>query len=297
MESGAQLLTRRSLRALAAIAAALVVAGSATAAVVSVTGEDSKPLTGTLPGRGERYRVALSPNLAAGQIGWCTTIVVRPGATGRGCGPAPPADAPLIAGGGLFSPDRGVVWAVVDRRVAAMRLSDGRRIVTSASPAVPEGWRVAVAFTKGGEPRWTPLDAAGRALSTRPNDRAGTEQAGTATLATRAVDPRDPPRGRCAIRVGRSLRAVSERVVTRLPARAPDVGGRPFLSCASAVVYLGRFRYTAAVLVDARRPARRAAPLAAPGADLITARRHGPGWLAVRGEGAAHRRAVLRALR
>jgi hypothetical protein len=150
----------------------------------------------------------------------------------------------------------------------------------------------------GGEANWTPLNVAGRRLSTAANDRAGTRAAGTARLPTRAVDPRRPPPRRCAIRVGNGLRAVSERVVARLPTRPPDVNGRPFLSCASAVVYLDRrHRYIAAVLLDARAPGRRAAPLTGAAADLITARRHGPGWLVVRGEGAQRRKAVLRALR
>jgi hypothetical protein len=153
------------------------------------------------------------------------------------------------------------------------------------------------------------LDKAGQVISTAPNERAGTRAAGTRKLATRAVDPARPPRQRCAIAVPSraGLRAISERVVTATPAHAPDVNGRAFRACASAVIYLGGRRFTAAVLVDAHHPSRQAAPL--PGqrphpeatgvveaGGRITARRAGPGWLVVRGINPAQRLRLLRAL-
>jgi hypothetical protein len=316
--------SRPNRRMLVVLVAALLVSSSAAAAVMSLTAEDSAPLTGKVggkPGTGPSdasdYVIELLPDLSAGTTGWCATLTLRHSngqsiTGGEGCGPAPPAAAPQIVGGALVATtpasDESVSYVVVDDRVASVRVDGGRLIIPRASAAIPSGWKAAVWFTAGGPAPAMPvlLDKAGQVISTAPNERAGTRAAGTRRLATRAVDPTDPPHHRCAIDVSTraGLRAISERVVTATPAHEPDVNGRAFRTCASAVIYLGGRRFTAAVLVDARNPSRRAAPLpgqhphpGAPGVveagGRITARRAGPGWLVVRGVDAPQRLRLL----
>jgi hypothetical protein len=307
-----------------AVAAALLLAASAAAAVVSLTTQESAPLSGTVPrpagqaaGPASRYAVTLYPDLRPGRTGWCTAMTFHAAAlitAGGGCGPAPTSAAAQIAGGGLAGTSRAqpsLTFVVVDRRVARVRLPDRSLIVPLATRELPFGWRAAVWSSVGAtEPRSTLLDRAGAPLSTTPNERAGTPAAGTEELPTRAVGPTHPPRRRCAIRVRRApgLRAISERIVaTAHPATAPDVNARAFLACASAVAYLGRRRFTVAVLVDARRPHAPAAQLpaqrpfpAGPGvfdaSGAITARRAGPAWLVVRGPDRQARLTVLQAV-
>jgi hypothetical protein len=317
---------RRRWRSLVAVAAALVISGSAAAAVVKLTAEDSPPLAGKVAGRPgagplgtSHYVIELLPYLSAGRSGWCATVVLHGGkggplVGGEGCGPAPPADAPEIAGGAVVATTgsgTSVSYAVVDDRVARVRVDGGREIIPRPSRAIPAGWKAAVWFTAGGQ---TPspvvfLNRVGQPISTAPNQRAGTQVAGTAKLPTRAVDPSHPPHQRCAIDVPvrAGLRAVSERVVTATPARPPDINGRAFRTCASAVINFAGRRFTAAVLIDARDPGRQAAPLPGqrdhPGTTGvveagggITARRAGPAWLVVRGSDPGQRLRLLRAL-
>jgi hypothetical protein len=321
-------LARPRRRMLIVLVAALLVSSSAAAAVVSLTGEDSQPLTGKVggkPGAGpsdaREYVIEMLPSLSVGEAGWCATLALRhsngqPIAGGEGCGPAPPAAAPQIVSGALVATTsrsgKSVSYIVVDDRVASVRVDGGRMIIPRPSAAIPSGWKAAVWFTAGGAAPATPvlLDKAGQVISTEPNQRAGTRAAGTRRLATRAVDPARAPHQRCAIEVPSraGLRAASERVVTETPAHEPDVNGRAFRACAGAVIYLAGRRFTAAVLVDARNPSHQAAALpgqrphpGAPGiveaGGGITARRAGPGWLVVRGINPAQRLRLLHALK
>ena len=308
------------------LAAALVVASaSAAAAVVSLTSEDSAPLSGTVPApspsAAERtYRIELMPDLRAGAIGWCSSVTLRsrgwrPIGAATGCGPAAPADAAQIAGGVTAVNTKNVLlFAIVDRRVASVRLHDGRTIAPLADRKLPYRWKAVVAFLarQGGrfavdDLQWTLQDAKGAPISSAPNEHAGAKDAGTATLPTRAVDPRDPPHVRYAIRARplKGLRAVSARIVTRAPTRTPDVNGRAFQTRATTIYYLHTRRYRAAMLVDARDPSRPAADLpgSTPRADglvdasgQLTARRAGPGWLVIEGADARERALVLQAL-
>jgi len=72
-------------RPLSVVLAALVICGSATPAVLSLTASSSQPLAGRVPGAvaspqpggpysvaGYRYRIVVTPSLAAGQPGWNT---------------------------------------------------------------------------------------------------------------------------------------------------------------------------------------------------------------------------------
>jgi hypothetical protein len=70
---------------MAILVAALLITGSAAAAVFSLTGSASQPLVGKVPGAitpaslaGYRYTIAVSPgdtNLTAGAAGWDSWIV------------------------------------------------------------------------------------------------------------------------------------------------------------------------------------------------------------------------------
>ncbi|MCW3013029.1 MAG: hypothetical protein JWO02_121 [Solirubrobacterales bacterium] len=308
--------SRSRLRLLSLVAGAVLVTGSATAAVVSITSssEKSKPLQGTALGvlaRPVAYEVQFSPEIGAGDIGWCAGVTLRGVASGRGCGPAAADGALQIAGGGLGSTSASglsVGYAVVAARVAALQLPGGRRVRARPDRRLPSGWKAVVWFERRFET--TPpvlLDAAGRRLVDAASRRAGTRAAGTRALASLSVDPEQPPRRPCTIQVPRAagLHALSENVLPRLPDREPDAAGRPFLSCASTVVYLHARRYRAAILLDAKQPGARANDL--PGQvsvgggtvhafGSLSGRRVGPGRLVVFGTSPDDRDALLRLL-
>jgi len=79
---------RRRPRPLLMVAATIVVSGSAAAAVISLSAKRSQPLAGTVPGTpaqlrsgaaavslaGDQYRITVTPDLTAGDVGWCTSI-------------------------------------------------------------------------------------------------------------------------------------------------------------------------------------------------------------------------------
>lgn len=242
------------------------------------------------------YTVELMPDLTAGSAGWCVGVAVRGSgfrAGGRGCGPAGPPGTHLIAGGGLIGP-QGLMYTVVDRSVASINLSNGRRIIPKRDPGVPAGWRVAVwdvNVLPGGQPPDFMLnDAAGRELTARPST------AGRGELPTRKVNAKRPPKARCAIRAktGSGLRAVSARLLTKF--ETLDVVRPSYLACSTTVFYAGNRRYRAAVLLNARDLKATAPPLpSAP--NSISARRVGPGWLVVFGGRAREREHVLASLR
>lgn len=105
---------RGGRRSLTLVAAAVVVSGSATAAVISLSTMHSQPLAGTVPGRGlhsallppeslagDQYQISVTPELTAGGVGWCTTIRYtyrgKPGTAAGSCGSDyPSASAPLF---------------------------------------------------------------------------------------------------------------------------------------------------------------------------------------------------------
>ncbi|WP_354697181.1 hypothetical protein [Paraconexibacter sp. AEG42_29] len=299
-------------------AGALVLAGSAAAAVATLEREPSRELAGVAPGFGSslrEYRVELRPNLSAGTIGWCGNIRIKGIGGGSGCGLAAPASAPVISSGGLIrgkdAEGTSLNYAVVTATVSAIRLSDGRRIVTARDTRLPSGWRAAVWTERQrvGRPPAIPipLDAAGQNIA---DERAQHGTASGRRLAIKQVSPTRPPTGGpCAITVPRitGRYAGSEQVITRLPSRQPDVAGRPFLACATTVFYDRDARYRAALLLDARNPATRAdrlpgqRPTKAPGIAAafgdLTLRKAGPGWLVIEGRSERGRLRVLRQLR
>jgi hypothetical protein len=301
----------RGRRPLLVAIAVLALGGTATAAVVSLTGgTPSAPLRGdTPPGTGiKHYSISLRPNLGAGEAGWCWTLSIGGGAA-LGCGPAPAPGAAQVAGGDLMlgrpgkaAAWRGIAFRILAPRVAAVRLQNGERIVPRPDRALPFGWTAAVMFTRyRGKMRpasYALLDAADHVIGTSGPSTDRTAAPGVAALPTVSVNPRTPPDRPCAIH-HRALPHLSARdqKVVGVPVRrgAAPVLGRAFRTCAAATFYLRDHRVTAAVLTDV------AGPGVAP-ADLphrspnMNARRIGNAWLVAYGPDPASRRAVLGAL-
>ncbi len=156
-------------RPLAVILVALVVCGSATAAVLSLGGSASQRLTGRVPGQpvasppaaalrsvsGERYRITVFPGLTAGGAGWLAGMAFSrngpPGSGGQAGGLFPTAHRPIFGGTGLgfipvgVDPSASLAFSLTGPEVAAIRY-DGRIIRTATSAELPAGDRMAVFF-------------------------------------------------------------------------------------------------------------------------------------------------------
>jgi hypothetical protein len=307
----------RRWRPLVLIAAALVLSGSATAAVVSLLGTRSKPLDGSVShvpgtsGKQFHYSLPVTPDLDAGHTGWCSFPFVwtgrRPSAGSGGgfCVPSGGGGSPVIlAAGGM---NVSLFWMVVQSRVAAVRLPKRKVIIPRSDPRLPADWRAVVSFTEGPISA-TLFDSRGRVIP-QPSQRS------PAPVATRADNPDRPPRSRCWIRAPRlpGLTRQWSVVATAVPARGAAVSARALFSCArSWFMFNGRSPAVwAAVLVGARDPRRFAPdlpglrPTGQPGtyveaggtAGDITARRVGRAWLVVQGGAPQSRAMLLRALR
>jgi hypothetical protein len=166
-------------RPLAVLVAALVICGSATAAVLSLGGSASQPLSGRVPGRpvggppatalrsvaGDRYRITVFPDLSAGAAGWATGVAFsrsgQPTSGGQAGGLYPTAGAPIFGGAGVgyipVGPQKSasVAFTLTGPEVAAIRF-DGRTIRTFTSSQLPTGDRVAVFFLPAGAPAPVP---------------------------------------------------------------------------------------------------------------------------------------------
>jgi hypothetical protein len=152
---------RRPSRPVGLILAALVITGSAAAAVLSLTGSASAPLAGRVPGAvtpaslaGYRYRIAVTPIPFAGTGGWQPWIVYNsPGTSGYGERGAPLPTTPIFGVGGPTRVARGetVAYVLTSPRVWAVRIGS-RTIRTMSSPALPTGDRAAVFFIPANGP-------------------------------------------------------------------------------------------------------------------------------------------------
>ena len=161
-------------RPLAVVVAALVICGSATAAVLSLAGSPSQPLSGQVPGRpvtaapgatpsvaGNHYRITVFPELAAGGAGWATGMAFsrngQPASGGQAGGLYPTARDPIFGGTGVgYTPvgpntSPSVAFTLTGPEVAAIRF-DGRTIRTFTSSQLPTRDRVAVFFLPAGAP-------------------------------------------------------------------------------------------------------------------------------------------------
>jgi len=147
---------RAPRRGVAITIAALFVAGSATAAVVSLSARPSRPLAGPVNDAkpsARSYSIELLPSLLTGQAGWCTILRLststRLTMSGMGCGPARAAGANMIAGGGVGGSGANIEYVVATSKTRAVRFGDGQLVATRSDPLLPYDWRFAVAVTAG----------------------------------------------------------------------------------------------------------------------------------------------------
>jgi hypothetical protein len=157
-------------RPVAVVIAALVVCGSAAAAVVSLNASSSRPLSGRIPGRvapprgtglisvaGYQYSIRVIPSLSSGWSGWAVwTAYTGPpfagGLGGGGGGGYPTPTDPIFQGAGVApwsnptgTPITGdsVGFVLTGPQVAAVRIGH-RTIRTFTSSQLPTGDRAAV---------------------------------------------------------------------------------------------------------------------------------------------------------
>lgn len=123
---------RRPSRPVAILLVALVITGSAAAAVLSLTGSASQPVMGRVPGAitsaslaGYGYTISVSPSLAAGTAGWQPWIVYsRTGSSGYG-----------QMGGGVWYP--AATDPVFGGGSAPVAASPASRAATPSSTSLP----------------------------------------------------------------------------------------------------------------------------------------------------------------
>jgi hypothetical protein len=262
--------------------------------------------TGSCPGRERsttKYSIALRPFAtspdtgarppgklsSAGQSGWCVTVELVTGqSTGSviGCSPTTtPEISARVAGAGFGSGHDRTSVAVVDERVAAVRLRGGRVIVPRQDRALPNGWRAAVWSGGSDSPASVELlDAQGAQLPNEGPTGARMRQVQASGAASAAQY-----RGCIVQAKGIDLHAV--RTVLKTPSPGSGFSGRPFLVCGTARVRSPKGDSQVFVLVDATDPGAPAPNLpgssssrtpgtVAVGADS-TARRQGNAWVVV----------------
>ncbi|HVA19421.1 MAG TPA: hypothetical protein VMU55_04535 [Solirubrobacteraceae bacterium] len=317
-------------------ALALTVSATATAAIVVLVDRGSAPLSGTVPSlRALHYDVPLTPDLEAGDAGWCSdprfsiTSVRSPYSGGGACAPSYRPGTPILLAGGepisnaenlLKSSHTPVTaqqghtnlfWAIVTSRVAALRLSPGHVVLARRDGRLPSGWKAIIAFVSGQiDP--VALDSAGRVIPGSPNGGPPT----IARAPTRSVEPGSPTASSpCSIHAPRLpyVTASWGVLATRVPTLGSSVTGNVLFSCARSWYSVKGYTEapSAAILLSAQDP-RRAAP-ALPGltptgrpgifaedggADgPLLATRVGRAWLVVQGPSTSIDAMLLGALR
>jgi hypothetical protein len=304
--AGARRLLRRRV-GLSVALSLLVAAGGAGAAVVALTGDQSKPATGPIPearsGQPDRYQIAMIPDLRLGADGWCTTVTTSAKAEratfGTYCAPAQKAGTLLVSGGvSLLSSNRALVFYVVDQRVAAARLHNNRVVRAAADAAVPAGTRLIAAIVPARAYRFDEgyLRVELLGMDNRPLTKVASDLRDLPTPA-----PVTAPGAPAACDLGASgdklvvqhVSVVARNVVQRAT-------GAAYVTCAVATVQADGESLHVAVLAA---PANRAAPSALPTATAPasahganaqqSSRRINRGWLVVQGGTLTQRRDAL----
>lgn len=201
-------------------------------------------------------------------------------------------------------------WFVFAPPASAVRI--GARIYPlSPNPDLPAGWRALVLFATTGPNSIVALDGRGRPRAPSPVGAIEHVQALLGAIPIRHVDPRHPGDSGC--RLGPSRLAGAATEWEAVAQSAPTLGGQvpagTFFSCARAWYALSdpHAVYSAALLLDAQDPARRApelaglSPASAPSefemdaatGGRFSARRTGNGWLIVEGPDARVRHELL----
>jgi hypothetical protein len=320
----------------ALVAVMLTVSATAAAAIVVLVDRGSASLSGTVPSlRALHYDVPLTPDLEAGDAGWCSdprfTIsgVRSPYAGGGACAPSYTPGTPIVLAGGepisnaedlLKSSHTPVTaqqghtnlfWAIVTSRVAALRLSPGHVVLARHNDKLPSGWRAVVAFVAAQiDP--LALDSAGRVIHDPANGALPT----TVRAPTRSVKPGSGAASSpCSIHASH-LSAVTASwgvLATRAPTLGASVTANTLFSCARSWYSIKGYTEapSAAILLSARDPHRVApalpglTPTGRPGIFLedggadgpLLATRVGRAWLVVQGPSTSVDAMLLGALR
>jgi hypothetical protein len=259
----------QSRRFLACGLAVLIGGGSAAAAVIS--SERAQPLSGRFPPAsgggqsigGRHYSITVTPQLQAGSIGWCDSVVIG-GHTGTACGGTPALGDPIAAGGSGGFSSEGYEYMLTTSRVAAVRIGSDHTFLTRRDPDAPVGLRAAVIVLPGHtwpqRPR-TALDASGRPIAFQ-NESSALEP----TLSWKSPAP--PARGACSLRTpAHSGLTPMAGSVLQTVVPDPALVSPVFLSCINTAYALpagspgGKAVIVAALLLDARRPGTPVAPL------------------------------------
>jgi hypothetical protein len=248
------------------------------------------PPQAPVPTPAPEFDLTIKPDLTAGHTGWCVGVTINAAGLitgGTQCHRSGPPGTALIGAGGLGG-SPGMGYAIVDRGVRQVRLSDGRTFTPARDPGIPAGWRVAMwDVTSGQPPTFTLHDVAGQQLAPRASAAVG-------PLQTRRVKAADPPRERCAIRAKASADVKASRARLLENFATLNVVSPSYLSCASTSFKVGRNTLRAAVLLNPRDLSDPAPPL--PSREGLRTRRVGPGWLVVSGGSSEQRTRLLRAL-
>lgn len=252
--------------------AVIVLGGTATAAVVSLSA--SRPLRGTIPPGGAlapfpsspaHYRIAAFPYMAVGWAGWCTSVdfldLRGREASFYGCAPIESGSDPSV-GGMLFGRYQ---YEIVRQQVAAIRFSFGRTITPVTDPGLPPGMRgymiigpKTTSSQEGGAP-WSRvlLDARGHPI-VEPNL---TRAANVEHLPIRILDASRPGSVPCAVLSRRvsGLTPIAQTVSTPVP--WPREADGAFEACANATFRVDHGIVAVAVLINAVDPAKTAPDL------------------------------------
>jgi hypothetical protein len=278
---------------LAAVVAALVFAGTATAAVVSITTERSAPLTGQVPRQagpgsphfwgleaGERYRITVWPVLQGGASGVCAMIVFE-GRHGEGygsCGaPYPTTTMPYLAPegriaypGGVISKGGAVEYFLTGPSVASVRIGAHLSVAPRREPGLPAGDRAVVFYLPAGSPEidppWFPTGQLGLPHGAKTLSVVAIGRNGAPIQINRGAQPfrlparfwerpEKPPSGACALAAPPSYKAYRGTTAVRLEPN-PGVEGAALTSCLSVDYAVAGTTITAAVLVNAKSPKR-----------------------------------------
>jgi hypothetical protein len=293
---------RRPSRPVAVLLAALVITGSAAAAVFSL-GSASQPLVGKVPGAitpaslaGYRYALTVIPGLGAGAGGWQSFIVYsRRGITSHEFSPVagyPTATNPLFTFSGF--PDRSargetVAYVLTSPQVLAVRIGS-RTIRTFSSRDLPTGDRAAVFFIPAKNNISTiailPLDRSGQVIAIAPQPT-GPPTPGSLPLTWMAPNavtrwwpleglgvPYHHPGYHGRTHPGPGVCELAQHGLPALHAEFghtiatispdPDALGQLFVSCIDTEYYLHGWPLQAGVLLDGRQPGQVLRPI--PGA-------------------------------
>ncbi|HEY4894950.1 MAG TPA: hypothetical protein VII01_02570 [Solirubrobacteraceae bacterium] len=318
----------------AVVALLLAIAAAAAAAIVVLVERGSAPLTGTVPNlRVLHYDVSLTPDLEAGDAGWCSfprfwvSGVSSPYYGGGTCAPAYRPGFPIVSSAeqpisnarnllrsshtALTAPqgNSNLFSAIVTSRVAAIRLRPGDIVTARADHRLAPGWKAVIAFVSGQiDP--VALDSAGRVIP----------ENGTAPQLTRAATRAyalgsSAASSPCSIRAPRLpyVTASWGVIATRVATLGTAVDANVLFSCARSWYSIkgSTNASSATILLSARRPQDAAPTL--PGLEAtahpgvfsedggadgpILGRRVGRAWLVVQGPSISTDAMLLGALR